>query len=369
MADDTEILQCRMAAEDAGLRVTVGWAPWKRSLAKAFFHSLETELRHAKSLDAAVAMVREHPRGKLLLWGAAEAPTDPTVPVVRVEDGFLRSSGLGAKFHRPLSWVTDERGIYFDPRTPSRLEEILEAGDFTNPEMSDADELLRFLREHRLTKYNLGADDLGWHRRQADGRKVILVPGQVEADASIRCGSPELNSNEDLLRRVRAAEPDAFLIFKAHPDLVAAARHGQVLPPSADALADLAVVHGNALDWLDVCDEVQTMTSTLGFEAILRGVPVVTHGLPFYAGWGLTCDRLPCPRRTRQLTLEELVCGAMICYPRYLDPRSGKYTTAIRIARLLASGELAQTQPNLYLRLGSVLKNAWVKLARHRRLT
>lgn len=365
MADDSDDLQRRMAADDAGLRVTVGWAPWKRTLAKGFFHGRETELRHARSLAAAVEMVKSKPGGKLLLWGAAEGPAGLAVPIMRVEDGFLRSSGLGAKFHRPLSWVTDDKGIYFDPRTPSRLEEILQTPQFSEEEMAGAHELLRFLREHRLTKYNVGGEPLGWDRNQAGGRKTILVPGQVEADASIRCGSPELKSNEALLRRVREAEPDAFLIFKAHPDLVAAARHGQVLPAGADQLADLTVLHGSALDWLDVCDEVHTMTSTLGFEAILRSVPVVTYGLPFYAGWGLTRDHLACGRRTRTRSVEELVCGALIRYPRYLDPQSGKYTTAIGIARLLASGETGERR-NLYLRLGSVFKHGWVKLARQR---
>ena len=55
--------------------------------------------------------------------------------------------------------------------------------------------------------------------------------------------------------------------------------------------------------------------------ALLRGVAVTTHGTPFYAGWGLTRDLAPRPsRRTRTLSLDELVAGALILYPRYLDP-------------------------------------------------
>lgn len=357
-------LQRAMARQDAGLRVTVGWAPWKRGLAEGFFRSPGTELRHADSLLDAGKIVDARADAKLLLWGGAAAPENSETPVVRVEDGFLRSSGLGATFHRPLSWVRDDQGIYFDPRTPSRLELILEAGDFTADEMADAEELLAFLREHRLTKYNVGGNQVAWDRRLAGKRKVILVPGQVEADASIKFGSPEVRSNDELLRRVRAAEPEAFLIFKAHPDLVAGARHGHVLPPSANGMADLAVTDGNVLDWLDLCDEVHTMTSTLGFESILRGVPVVTHGLPFYAGWGLTRDLLECPRRTRRLSVTELVCGAMIRYPRYLNPNSGEFTTAIQVARLLSRGGMVGERRAWYLRIVSILKHGWVKLAR-----
>ena len=356
-------LQRLIASQNAGSRITVGWAPWKRGLAEDFFRSPGTELRHADNLQDAVKLADERPHSTLLLWGASPAP-EPARPFVRVEDGFLRSSGLGATFHRPLSWVTDDQGIYFDPQTPSRLEALLEAGNFTAGEMADAAELIRFLREHRLTKYNVGGHDLKWNRELANGRKVILVPGQVEADASIKCGSPDLRSNADLLRRVRAAEPEAFLIFKAHPDLVAGARHGHVIPADASESADLTVTDGNVLDWLDQCDEVHTMTSTLGFEALLRGVPVVTYGLPFYAGWGLTLDALTCPRRTRRLSVEELVCGAMIRYPRYLNPRNGEFTSAIQVARMLARGGMVGGRRAWYLRIVSILKHGWVKMAR-----
>ncbi|MEO5712718.1 MAG: capsular polysaccharide biosynthesis protein, partial [Luteolibacter sp.] len=312
----------------------------------------------------ALDLTRNRLDSKLLLWGGGALVGSPQVRSIRVEDGFLRSSGLGAKFHRPLSWVWDDQGIYFDPRLPSRLERILQAGDFTPTEMAGAVELLKFLRQHRLTKYNVGGNVVNWNRGLAGGRKVILVPGQVEADASIKLGSPEVGSNGELLRRVRRAEPGAFLIFKAHPDLVAGARHGMVMPPDTEGLADLAVTEGNVLDWLDLCDEVHTMTSTLGFEAVMRNVPVVTYGIPFYAGWGLTRDLLECPRRTRRLTVEQLVCGAMIRYPRYLNPNSGEFTTAIHVAGLLSRGRTLGERRAWYLRVVSILKHGWVRLAR-----
>ncbi|RYD32923.1 MAG: hypothetical protein EOP85_21260 [Verrucomicrobiaceae bacterium] len=282
---------------------------------------------------------------------------------VRVEDGFIRSKGLGASFNFPYSWVLDRTGIYFDGGAPSDLENLFNKG-FSESELAEARELIAVLREKRLTKYNLTGDGVSLDRSLVNGRKVILVPGQVEADASIAFGSPEVKSNIELLRRVRAAEPDAFLIFKAHPDLVAGARHGSVLPGGFSEASDLAVTEGNVLDWLDVCDEVHTMTSTVGFEALIREKPVVTYGMPFYGGWGLTTDRLECPRRQRRLTLEELVCGALMKYPRYLNPATGEFTTALKVTRLLTSGQAAGDERAWHLKVVSFLKKLWVEAAR-----
>jgi len=60
------------------------------------------------------------------------------------------------------------------------------------------------------------------------------------------------------------------------------------------------------------------MTSLAGFEGLLRGKRVVTYGIPFYAGWGLTDDRHRSERRTRKLILDELVAGCLLKYPRYM---------------------------------------------------
>ncbi len=87
---------------------------------------------------------------------------------------------------------------------------------------------------------------------------------------------------------------------------------------------------------LDEIDELHTLTSLSGFEALLRGVPVTVYGRPFYAGWGLTRDITPCGRG-RVLSLEQLAAGALILYPRYLDPLTrlpcGPETVIDRLAR------------------------------------
>ncbi len=356
-------LQKEMFRRNRGLTLSVGFSPWKKQIVPGYLLSPAGSVAQVAAMDE-VKNIPGHENARLLVWGRRpEIPPIFQGRAIRVEDGFIRSKGLGAAFNFPYSWVLDSRGIYFDPTAPSDLEDLLNTG-FTESDLREAAHLIEILREKRLTKYNLIGDEITLDPEKTRGRKVILVPGQVEADASISYGSPVLKSNIELLRAVRAAEPEAFLIFKAHPDLVAGARHGSVLPGGYDGLSDLAVTEGNVLDWLDVCDEVHTMTSTVGFEALIRKVPVVTYGMPFYAAWGLTIDRLECPRRTRRLTLEELVCGALMKYPRYLNPATGEFTTALKVTCLLTSDSAAGDQRAWHLKTVSKLKKLWVELAR-----
>jgi capsular polysaccharide export protein len=103
-------------------------------------------------------------------------------------------------------------------------------------------------------------------------------------------------------------------------------------------------------------DEVHTLTSLTGFEALLRGVSVTTYGLPFYAGWGLSIDQLHCERRSRRLTLDELVAATLILYPRYIDPRTGESVTPEQAVALL-SQNLGRVQgPSLITRSARVFR-------------
>ncbi|BBU81027.1 hypothetical protein EIMP300_24270 [Escherichia coli] len=100
-----------------------------------------------------------------------------------MEDGFLRSSGLGSDLLPPLSLVLDKRGIYYDATRPSDLEVLLNHSQLTLAQQMRAEKLRQRLVESKLSKYNLGADFS--LPAEAKDKKIILVPGQVEDDASI----------------------------------------------------------------------------------------------------------------------------------------------------------------------------------------
>jgi capsular polysaccharide export protein len=263
----------------------------------------------------------------LALWGRASLKQRPEGRVIRVEDGFLRSVGLGADLVQPVSWVLDEEGIYYDGFAPSALERILQETNFEAALVDRARRLRERIVGANLTKYNAAA--ARW-KRPVTAKPVILVPGQVEHDSAIRYGTPGINTNIGLLQAVRAQCPDAHVVYKPHPDVVAGLRRGGRNENDAKSSCDEIVTDACIASMLAEVDEVHTLASLSGFEALLRGKRVTCYGQPFYAGWGLTTDHYPVERRTRRLQLDALVAGALILYPTYVSRVTGCFTTPER---------------------------------------
>jgi capsular polysaccharide export protein len=322
-------LQRAQFARNRGAIYCFGFRVWKRNYMRAYLRCPGNRIEFPR--DAAHARrLGFDSSAKLLVWGQREPETvrqlaaDHGVDVWRVEDGFLRSVGLGSDMVAPASLVVDREGIYYDPTGPSELETILQNDVFTEAELERAHALRKRIVETGLSKYNVGR-----HARLPvpDDKRVVLVPGQVEDDASIQLGCRSTRTNRALLEGARERNPNAFIIYKPHPDVLSGNRRGHVAESAMHSLCDHVELEASLADCLRVAHEVHTLTSLVGFEALLRELSVVTYGQPFYNGWGLTEDQHPVQRRTRRLSLDELVAGVLIRYPRYLNRASGTFTT------------------------------------------
>ena len=309
LCDLERVIGTLEATQRAWIEDRQGWIGrdirlWKRPHMQAMF-GRQTPMRFGET--------RPTGGGRVMAWGRTAKEGE-----VCVEDGFIRSQGLGAELVPPLSLVLDDTGIYFDPTRPSRLESLIaKSPSLPDHARARARRIIQRVIAERVTKYATGAQfaplDL------PDKRPVLLVPGQVEDDASVVIGSPEVTTNAALLKRVRDANAEAYILYKPHPDVLAGLRPGLV--PDATEWADQIVTDAPMASLLSQVDAVWTMTSLTGFEALLREVPVTTLGLPFYAGWGLTTDLCLVPaRRGQVVSLEMLVHAALIDYPRYFDP-------------------------------------------------
>ena len=325
----------------------LGIRPWKRWQIDRLLGPHYGRFRYQAS--AAGLLRRRDLEGReVLVWASREpegfeqALSQRGARLLRMEDGFLRSVGLGSNHVGGSSLVVDALGIYYDPTRPSALERLLQDEPADAALLERAARLRAQLVAQGLTKYNVGARE-GPRLDAPAGRVRLLVPGQVEDDASVRKGAPpELRSNLALLERVRAENPQAWIVYKPHPDTEAGTRRGRVADAMLRRHADAIVRDCSVTALFPQVDAVHTLTSLVGFEALLRGVEVHTWGAPFYAGWGLTRDRQPTPRRTRRLTLDALVAGTLIRYPLYMHPDTGVPCEVETLADWLAARGTAQ---------------------------
>ena len=370
---DWLVRQREMAGRYPGRIVAVGFRRWKAANVKPLLSLDPRKVVFVPDAGAA-AVLAPGPDDALVFWGR-EAPAGVAdlaqrtgARLLRMEDGFVRSVGLGSDLIAPLSLVLDDCGIYFDPTQPSGLERILLGADFSEEELARAAAVRAFMVAHGITKYNLEPrQKVPW---VSGGRPVVLVPGQVEDDASIRFGCTGVKTNLGLLQAARQAHPDAFIVYKPHPDVMSGNRAGKLALAQARALADHIEAHLSVVSCIEASDVVHTMTSLTGFDALLRGKRVVVYGQPFYAGWGLTDDVLPDGaafarrrQRGRALTLDELVAGTLLRYPIYWDWQLKGYTTCEAVLhRIVESRSALEASGGLEkLRLGFA-RRQWRKL-------
>lgn len=351
-----DALETLRAAHWRTTRPTVcsGVRMWKRRYVSAFLQGPGAPVHYEDNAPKAAALAKRL-NARHVVWGSASGEEGAS----RLEDGFLRSAGLGAALTPPLSLALDDEGIYYDPTRPSTVERLIAGAPTDKGSLARARNLKMRLIDLGVSKYNLKGADFS----RPDHPRVVLAVGQVENDASILKGATDVRTNLGLLKAVRAAAPDACIIYKPHPDIEAGLRPGAIDPAEVARLADAIAANVSATAILDAVDEVWTITSLLGFEALLRGKKVVTLGAPFYAGWGLTEDRGDIPaRRSARPSLDGLIHAALIDYPMYRDPVSGlPCEVEVIVDRLVAGQGQAGAAGRTLSRLqGMAASYAWL---------
>jgi capsular polysaccharide export protein len=231
--------------------------------------------------------------------------------------GCLSAVGIAGRMGEPpIGLSLDRSGVHFDPATRSDLEQIL-----TDNPLDDAvvltrarDGIERMKRLH-LSKYSgfdpaIPAPDPGY----------VLVIDQTKGDASVKASRADSNSFKEMLFLAQEENPGARIIIKTHPESRNGLREGYF--SGIDGEGRIEVCDAPISPWalLDGAVAVYTVSSQLGFEAILAGHKPVVLGQPFYMGWGLTDDRQPLDRRQRNLTRAQLFAAAMILFPIWYDP-------------------------------------------------
>jgi broad specificity phosphatase PhoE len=125
----TTLAEWRRSSTATGIVAACGMAWWKREEIRRFLWCPGQPLRIVSRPARALDLAARHD-GQVAIWPSRVSPAlltaaeDKGVPLVRVEDGFVRSVGLGSNLVPPSSIVVDRQGIHFDPSGPSDLETI-----------------------------------------------------------------------------------------------------------------------------------------------------------------------------------------------------------------------------------------------------
>jgi len=302
-----------------------GFSWWKKKTMRSFLSTSSQHIFFVSSLKQALKYKMSH-QDKLYIWGKKDFreveiyAQKNAIKINRIEDGFIRSVSLGSDLTKGYSITIDSRGIYFDPSTQSDLEYLFTTTKYSKHLIERSKSLQRYLKKYKISKYNALEEKNILLEDYKESQKILLLVGQVEDDASIIYGAKGMD-NLALLKATRERAEESYIIYKPHPDVLAGNRKGHIPLERVKEYANIVLLDVSIDSILSLCDEVHTMTSLVGFEALIRGKQVYTYGLPFYAGWGLTIDEKKCERRTRTLHLDELVATTLIDYPLYLHPK------------------------------------------------
>jgi len=321
------------ALNELSLEAGRSWHPkWGARLGTTYFvHQAFPWLRHyfgsaplhstlSPSLDGIVSW-----GGRLPARAAIRIASLRGLPHWHLEDGFLRSVGLGKEGSIPLSIVIDDKALPVDAGHASRLELLIAgAGRATPADVGSA--IREALVSNKLSKYN----NLPHHqpRIERTTRRRILLVDQVYGDVSV---AKALGSRASFYRMLDdALDSGAQCVVRTHPDVIAGHRRGYMTERAAKAPGVILMSDKvSAAAILDIVDEVWTVSSQMGFDALLRGLPVRCYATPFYAGWGLTDDRsgkasrdVLLRRSAARPTLDQLTFAALSLYPVYRHPET-----------------------------------------------
>ncbi len=243
-----------------------------------------------------------------------------------LETGFLSSIETWAneyafpEYKQNIAFTLSNGVHYFDATQQSSLEAML---NDTTVSLSDEQKLraqncINKIVESKISKYN--SQPIYEPQIGRNGVKKILVVDQSYGDMSVELGLADDTTFERMLACAIEENPDADIIIKTHPDTKTGTRKGYYTGYVAKDNVYLMTEPINPISLIEYVDEVYVCTSQFGFEALMCGKKVHTFGVPFYAGWGLTEDRLICSRRTNKRSLAEVFYLTYINYSRYINP-------------------------------------------------
>lgn len=304
-------------------------------------HNLKQEIAFYKSNQTTISSLKHSVKSKIEINNSKKLPKYENYLILTdneksydeivnqphhafVRDGFMFSSNINKK--TPSSIIIDYNGSYFNPKNYTDLEFLLNHEQFTEYEYIMAENFL--IAYHNKINSLLEKESSGLLnkiKQENSDKKIIFVPGQDEECELFMYGSTKIKSNLQLVSQLCSQVENSVIIYKPFID-PKSSKDKMVEQSSLKMLNNTAKYKNNVVyiekkasisHCINIADEIHTINSNVALDAILKKKIVVTYGLPFYGGHGLTIDTEVFPRQKCQLSLEEFVLGTYLLYPRY----------------------------------------------------
>ena len=204
------------------------------------------------------------------------------IPVLRLEGGFV-----------PESSTLDLGGMYYTKE--SDFEGIWKSqGRLTVEEKLKLKGFVKAWKEGGLSKYknpttHQTPNEVDVRKALPNEKKVLLVICQTTGDATMFFPKVLMRTKEELAQvacKAMSRAEDWIVLIKPHP-YESTGRLKEIAAgiPNARVLENVS-----AHSALRAADAVLTINSTMGFEALAYGLPVITLGDNWYTGRGVTAD-------------------------------------------------------------------------------
>lgn len=270
---------------------------------------------------------------EVIQWGIMESHNKKSVsnlmnsfgkkPFI-IEDGFIRSVGIGLSKEPALSITLCGDTAYYDSYNVSSFEKVLNSDRvFTDEELTKAKDTIRLITENHISKYN-DSPHLPVSIGRDSSRKVLVVD-QRYGDQSVFCAKANEKDFQRMLIEAIQDNPDADILIKRHPDAVKGEKGSYFSDKNVEFTRDIDNVY--LIDYdihphqlLEIVDKVYVCSSGLGFEALLYNKEVICYGVPFYSNWGITTDKINEDRRVKNRSIEEVFYVSYIECSRYYSP-------------------------------------------------
>jgi hypothetical protein len=197
-------------------------------------------------------------------------------------------------FTSEIGWIPGT--IFLDRGALSADTTDLLGRTFESPAAADVDRAESFLRDYTAGKATMvsqtvaAADEVRQRLLGADGRFLLLYGCQVDWDTNVVIGARRFHSNEaavSFLMACASAIPGARVVVKTHP-LDSDKKEDRLRGIVGDRGAVVSDTHPHTL--IEAADCVAVRNSTLGFEALCYGKPLMLLEHAKYRHPRLTLD-------------------------------------------------------------------------------